>query len=132
MIKKKPYDGMVVAARFTHKGEIDWVRAFIRHGFVFSDRLSMDRETLLTHRRDGKRFRNHTRSGLKGSLVTQAGSRSLLDNRTARLMMNLTAGNVVSLPVLQYFSAADFTFRSWCPRGGRCNGRNYPGRPEGP
>ena len=36
MIKKKPYDGVIVAARYTPQGEIELVRAFERRGFVFS------------------------------------------------------------------------------------------------
>ena len=61
MIKKKPYDGVVVAARYTPEGKIDWVRAFVRHGFVFSDRMDMDRETLLKNLREGKKFKTGER-----------------------------------------------------------------------
>ena len=57
MIKKIPYDGVVVAAHYKPQGEIDWVRAFVRHGFVFSDRMDLDRETLIKYLRDGKKFK---------------------------------------------------------------------------
>lgn len=67
MIKKKPYDGVVVAARYSPQGEIEWVRAFVRHGFVFSDRMDMDRETLLKNLREGKKFKTGERITYQGN-----------------------------------------------------------------
>ena len=61
MIKKKPYDGVVVAVRYTPKGETDWVRAFERHGFVFTDRMMMGREELVERLKDGKVFKTGER-----------------------------------------------------------------------
>lgn len=61
MIRKKPYDGVVVAARYSLQGEIEWVRAFERHGFVFSDLVMMDRKTLVENLRDGKRYKTGER-----------------------------------------------------------------------
>jgi len=67
MIKKKPYDGVVVAARYHQNGEIDWVRAFERHGYVFSDRVLLERETLLEKLLNGKRFMTGERMTYQGS-----------------------------------------------------------------
>ena len=67
MIRKKPYDGVVVAARYTPQGEIDWVRAFVRHGFVFSDRMDLDRETLIKFLREGKKFKTGERITYQGN-----------------------------------------------------------------
>ena len=67
MIKKKPYDGVVVAAHYTPQGEIDWVRAFVRHGFVFSDRMDLDRETLIKFLREGKKFKTGERITYQGN-----------------------------------------------------------------
>ncbi len=67
MIKKKSYDGVVVAARYTPQGKIEWVRAFERHGFVFSDRILMDRETLVENLREGKRFKTGERIIYQGN-----------------------------------------------------------------
>ena len=61
MIKKKSYDGVIVAAHFTHQGEIEWVRAFERHGFVFSDRVLLNREALVERLRAGKRYKTGER-----------------------------------------------------------------------
>jgi hypothetical protein len=61
MIKAKPYDGVVVAVRYTPHGEIDWVRAFERRGFVFSDYRVMERNTLIERLQAGKRFKTGSR-----------------------------------------------------------------------
>ncbi len=67
MIKKKPYDGVVVAVRYSSRGEIEWVRAFERHGFVFTDRMMMDRSTLVERLQDGKRFKTGERMPYLGN-----------------------------------------------------------------
>ena len=67
MVKKKPYDGVVVAVRYTPHGDIDWVRAFERHGFVFSDRVNLDREALVERLQTGKRFKTGERKPYQGS-----------------------------------------------------------------
>jgi hypothetical protein len=67
MIKKKQYDGVIVAAHYSPQGDIRWVRAFERHGFVFSDRMVMDRETLVERLRDGRRFKTGERITYLGS-----------------------------------------------------------------
>ena len=67
MIKKKPYDGVIVAARYTSQGEIEWVRAFERHGFVFSDRVLMGRDELVKRLQDGKRFKTGKRVTYQGN-----------------------------------------------------------------
>lgn len=67
MAKKKPYDGVVVAVRYTPQGKIDWVRAFERHGFVFSDRVNLDRDTLIGRLQAGQRFKIGERKPYQGS-----------------------------------------------------------------
>ena len=67
MIRMKPYDGVVVAVRYSSQGEIEWVRAFERHGFVFSDRELMDRETLVQNLREGRRFKTGKRMIYQGN-----------------------------------------------------------------
>jgi len=67
MIKKKPYDGVVVAVRYNPQGEIDWVRAFERHGFVFSDRVNLNRQALVSRLQAGKHFKTGERKPYQGS-----------------------------------------------------------------
>ena len=61
MIKKKPYDGVIVAVRYASDGEIEWVRAFERRGFVFLDHMMLDRSALIERLQDGKNFKTGTR-----------------------------------------------------------------------
>jgi hypothetical protein len=67
MIKKKPYDGVVVAVRYTPQGNIDWVRAFERHGFVFTDRMMMKRDALVERLKAGKVFKTGERLIYQGN-----------------------------------------------------------------
>jgi hypothetical protein len=67
MIKKKPYDGVIVAVRYTQQGEIDWVRAFERHGFVFTDRMMMRRDELVKRLKAGKVFKTGVRLIYQGN-----------------------------------------------------------------
>ena len=67
MIKKKPYDGVVVAVRYTPQGNIDWVRAFERHGFVFTDRMMMKRDQLVERLKSGKKFKTGERLIYQGN-----------------------------------------------------------------
>ena len=67
MIRKKPYDGVVVAVRYTPQGQIDWVRAFERHGFVFTDRMMLKRADLIERLEAGKRFKTGERKVYQGS-----------------------------------------------------------------
>ncbi|MBN1667209.1 MAG: hypothetical protein JW862_08970 [Anaerolineales bacterium] len=82
MIRKKSYDGVVETVRYSPEGKIRWVRAYERHGFVFTDHFLMDRETLLERLKAGKRFYTGERQVYMGSdftiktplrLVQQAG-----------------------------------------------------------
>jgi hypothetical protein len=92
MIKKKNYDGVVTAAHFSNEGKIDWVRAFERNGFVFSDRIIMDRETLVKNLQDGKRFKIGVRLKYQGNdfdikddirLVEQDGDKFIVTGDTS-------------------------------------------------
>lgn len=67
MIKKKPYDGVVVAVRYNPQGNIDWVRAFERHGFVFSDRMMLKRNELVEQLKAGKVFKTGERLIYQGN-----------------------------------------------------------------
>ena len=67
MIKKKPYDGVVVAVRYSSQGEIERVRVFERHGFVFTDRMMMNRTDLVERLQNGKRFKTGARLLYQGN-----------------------------------------------------------------
>ena len=52
----KKFDGIVEAVHYTHNGQIDFVRAYERRGATFSDRVLLDRKTLLERLKARKRF----------------------------------------------------------------------------
>ncbi len=52
----KKLDGIIEAVRYTNDGKIDAVRAYELRGVAYSDRVILDRETLLARIKDGKKF----------------------------------------------------------------------------
>jgi len=52
----KKFDGVIEAVRYTRNGQIDFVRAYERRGVTFSDRVLLDRKTLLERLKSRKRF----------------------------------------------------------------------------
>ena len=44
---KPEYDGVVQAVRYDDKGQVLWVRAFLRHGSIWSDHIQLDRIDLI-------------------------------------------------------------------------------------
>lgn len=52
----KKFDGVIEAARYNRNGQIDFVRAYERRGFGFSDRVLLDRKTLLERLKAKKYF----------------------------------------------------------------------------
>lgn len=52
----KKLDGVIEAVHFARDGKIDLVRAYERRGVTFSDRVLIDRGSLLQRIKDGKVF----------------------------------------------------------------------------
>jgi hypothetical protein len=50
------FDGVVEAVRYNDDGQIQWVRAFLRRGPTWSDRVLLERESLINLLKTGKRF----------------------------------------------------------------------------
>jgi hypothetical protein len=63
----KKYDGVIEAARYTRNGQIDFVRAYERRGFTYSDRVLLDRKTLMERLKAKKHFITGQRKPLLGS-----------------------------------------------------------------
>lgn len=62
----KKIDGVIEAARFKN-GQIQFVRAYERRGFTFSDWKLIDRKTLMERLQKGKKFVTGSREELKAS-----------------------------------------------------------------
>jgi hypothetical protein len=50
------FDGVIEAVRYGRGGTIDFVRAYRRVGYAFSDRILLDRESLIEQLKSKKRF----------------------------------------------------------------------------
>lgn len=53
---KPKIDGVIEAARYNPDGQIKWVRAYLRRGPTYSDRVLLDRQLLINELKSGKRF----------------------------------------------------------------------------
>jgi hypothetical protein len=53
---QKKLDGVIEAVRYTTSGKITFVRAYERHGVVWSDHVLLDRKELSERLKQGKRF----------------------------------------------------------------------------
>ena len=53
---KEKFDGVVEAVHYDSDGNVQWVRAYLRRGPIYSDRLKIDRQTLVGHLKSGKRL----------------------------------------------------------------------------
>jgi hypothetical protein len=53
---KQKFDGVVEAVHYKPDGQIEWVRGFEKMGFVFSDRVLIEREALVEKLKSGKKF----------------------------------------------------------------------------
>ena len=62
----KKIDGVIEAARYKN-GQITLVRAYERRGATFSDRVLVDRKTLLERLQKGKQYVIGTREDLKAN-----------------------------------------------------------------
>lgn len=53
---KNKYDGVIVAAHFDQGRQVEWVRAYLKRGPVFTDRVHLGREELIRQIKSGKKF----------------------------------------------------------------------------
>lgn len=63
---KQRFDGVIEAVRYTRGGQIEFVRAYERRGFAFSDRVLLDRKSLLERLKARRRFVTGNRKPLWG------------------------------------------------------------------
>ncbi len=63
----KKFDGVVEAVHYTPDGRVAWVRVFERRGPTFTDRIILDRKTLIERLKSGKNFVAGQRVPLKAS-----------------------------------------------------------------
>jgi hypothetical protein len=66
------YDGVIEAVRYAADGKIELVRAYERRGATFSDRILLDRPTLVERLKKGEKFITGKRKELLGSTFETA------------------------------------------------------------
>jgi len=64
---KKKFDGVVEAVHYDSDGQLGWVRVYLRRRQVYTDRIILDRQTLIDDLKVGKRY-------LVGKRVPQMGA----------------------------------------------------------
>lgn len=53
---KKKVDGVIEAVHYTPDGQVDWVRAYLRRGPTWSDRVILTRQSLIDEIKSGKQM----------------------------------------------------------------------------
>jgi hypothetical protein len=64
---QRKIDGVVEAAHYQPDGKLAWVRAYVRRGPTFSDRVKLNRDELIAQLQAGKQFYVGQRVKLKAS-----------------------------------------------------------------
>ena len=77
---KPKIDGVIEAVRYNPDGQINWVRAYLRRGPTYSDRILVDRQKLIEMLKTGK-------SIVSGVRVEQMASTFQL-GKAVRLLQN--------------------------------------------
>jgi hypothetical protein len=84
----KKFDGVIEAVHYTRKGQIDFVRAYERRGVTFSDRVLLDRKTLLERLKARKCFVTGQRRELLGSTFNNGPDVNLLTSDGREFVSN--------------------------------------------
>jgi len=53
---KSKIDGVIQAVHYGPDGQLVWARAYLRRGPTYSDRVMLDRQTLIVNLKSGKRY----------------------------------------------------------------------------
>jgi hypothetical protein len=79
----KKLDGVIEAVRYAPGDRIEFVRAYERHGVVWSDILLLDRQGLSDRLKQGKRFVTGKRQAYLGSNFTTGAAVTQVEGRIA-------------------------------------------------
>jgi hypothetical protein len=99
----KKFDGVIEAVRYTSTGQIDFVRAYEWRGMAFSDRVLLDRKTLLERLKARKRFVTGQRQVLLGGTFDSARAVDLVQHEGREFVStraNAASDELEGVPVL--------------------------------
>ncbi len=71
---KKSVDGIIESVRYKADGQVDWVRAYLRRGKIYSDWVLIDRNKLIQELKAGKDFQAGKRQKYKGGTFDLTGA----------------------------------------------------------
>jgi len=77
---KHKYDVIVEAVRYNSNGQLDWARVYLRRGPTFSDRVLLNRSTLIEQIKSGKKFMSGKRIPLLAGTFDVASSIQLIQH----------------------------------------------------
>jgi hypothetical protein len=94
-MKKVKFDGVIEAVHYTPEGQVAWVRVYERRGPTFSDRVLLDRSTLISRLKARKRFVIGQRKAQWASTFDTAASLQLIrkDGRDLIVTGETSAGH---------------------------------------
>jgi hypothetical protein len=84
---KTKYDGVIEAVHYTPEGQIAWVRAYERRGPTFSDRVLIDRSSLIDRLKARQRFVIGQRKPQWASTFETASSLQLIQKGGRKLIV---------------------------------------------
>lgn len=64
---KSKIDGVIEAAHYRPDGGLEWVRAYLRRGATYTDRVMLNRQALIDQLKSGKNFYTGKRIPLQAS-----------------------------------------------------------------
>ena len=74
-------DGVIVAAHYKDDGVIDWVKAFLRRGPIWSDVVLISRDALIDQLKSGKNFVTGIRVEYMGTTFETADAVNLITDK---------------------------------------------------
>jgi len=84
---KPKIDGVIEAVRYKPDGQILWVRAYLRRGPTYSDRILLDRQELIELLKSGKSFVSGARVELMASTFQVGQPVRLLENNGQEVLV---------------------------------------------
>jgi hypothetical protein len=81
------FDGVVQAVHYNPDGQVAWVRAYLRRGPTFSDRVLIDRPTLVASIKSGKRYFTGQRQAQMASTFSIGAKLHVLDKNGKNILV---------------------------------------------
>lgn len=98
------YDGVVEAVHYAQDGNVAWVRAYERRGAAFSERVLLDRDTLVSRMKAGKRYVAGKRVPYLGSTFEVSEALHLIADNGNELLVTgeqqAAADNLKDIPII--------------------------------